>query len=840
MSTASNTNNRKITDSQTITSSKVTLTNDMLVLQLGGSEGAWTLKTTNYAGTDGYLASATGSNNQCRVISSSTSGTITFSSDAAVINLQPNSSRTLLRYNSGSSCFACYSSGQNAIYLFKEVVDDSQVKTPTFSPEGGNYTTAQSVEISTTTDGATIYYTTDGTTPTTSSSVYSSPINVSSTTTIKALATKTDMTDSDVATATYNFPLVTIDEIFAKATAAASTATECNVTFNNWVVSGVSGSNVYVTDGTKGFIIYKYEHGFSVGDVLSGTITAHVKLYNGSAEFTDITSSTTGLTVTSGTVPSPTVVNIEDLSGVNTGAPITVNRVTYDGTDANLSDGTNTITPYNEFEFDPSSSFKSGSVYNVTGIYIYNNGNPKRICPRSAEDIEEDTSAPSCSASPSSINFGTVAINGSVAAKDVTVTLSNTTYAVATLSGTNATAFEITAGAELTASGTITVRPVAATLTAAGTYSASLDIDADGVSKTLSIPITLVVEDPMAEKSFEITVTSQGISTNYSTLYSHEYTLSSINKSAKVNVDAKGVYYNTGIQMNTGKGTYIKNTVAIPGVITKIVCTWKASGKNSPTIYMSNGSVASTSSTKIGEGSNSETTQTYTVENPETAGYNYFYFDGTTVSGSCIMTSMKVYYIPAYTKTISARKMATMYLPYAVTIPSGAKAYIAEENGTDAVKLTKITEGQIPANTGVIVYADVDAATDFDFAKVTYSGTQDLSANCLKGVAVKTAYNEVAGYDATNNNYYALMAKGETEVEFQKVSSGNYAANSAYLVLPAGSSSKIDFTFDDATGIQLINDNNNDSDNIYNLKGMKVDANYKGIVIKNGKKYLNK
>lgn len=192
-----------------------------------------------------------------------------------------------------------------------------------------------------------------------------------------------------------------------------------------------------------------------------------------------------------------------------------------------------------------------------------------------------------------------------------------------------------------------------------------------------------------------------------------------------------------------------------------------------------------------------------------------------------------------FTKSISARKMATMYLPYAVSIPSGAKAYVAETDGVSAITLKKIAEGQIPANTGVIVYADVDAATNFDFAEVAYTGTQDFSANCLKGVAVKTAYNKVDDYDATNYNYYALMAKGDSEVEFRKVSSGSYAANSAYLVLPASAGVKVNFSFDDdATGIQLINDN--DDDRIYyNLKGMRVDANYKGIVIKNGKKYIN-
>ena len=83
--------------------------------------------------------------------------------------------------------------------------------TPTFSPGGGNYTSTQSVTISDTTSGATIYYTTDGSTPTTSSSVYSSPISVSSSETINAIAFVTEEAYSPMASATYtiNYPAAT-------------------------------------------------------------------------------------------------------------------------------------------------------------------------------------------------------------------------------------------------------------------------------------------------------------------------------------------------------------------------------------------------------------------------------------------------------------------------------------------------------------------------------------------------------------------------------------------------------------------------------------------------------
>jgi hypothetical protein len=75
--------------------------------------------------------------------------------------------------------------------------------TPTFSPVAGTYTTAQSVTISSTTPGAVIHYTTDGSTPTSASATYAAPVAVATTTTLKAIATATGYTASAVATAIY-------------------------------------------------------------------------------------------------------------------------------------------------------------------------------------------------------------------------------------------------------------------------------------------------------------------------------------------------------------------------------------------------------------------------------------------------------------------------------------------------------------------------------------------------------------------------------------------------------------------------------------------------------------
>ena len=74
---------------------------------------------------------------------------------------------------------------------------------PAFNPAPGTYTGTQQVSITDATPGATIYYTTDGTTPTKASMPHIGPIAISASTTLKALASATGYLDSSVATASY-------------------------------------------------------------------------------------------------------------------------------------------------------------------------------------------------------------------------------------------------------------------------------------------------------------------------------------------------------------------------------------------------------------------------------------------------------------------------------------------------------------------------------------------------------------------------------------------------------------------------------------------------------------
>jgi len=120
--------------------------------------------------------------------------------------------------------------------------------TPVFSVAAGNYTTTQTVSIADATAGATIYYTTNGTVPTTSSAVYGGPITVSATATLSAIATATNYTTSAAATATYTITPVTqavAPPVLSLPSGTYSTAQQVAI------ASTTPGATIfYTTDGT--------------------------------------------------------------------------------------------------------------------------------------------------------------------------------------------------------------------------------------------------------------------------------------------------------------------------------------------------------------------------------------------------------------------------------------------------------------------------------------------------------------------------------------------------------------------------------------------------------------
>ena len=160
------------------------------------------------------------------------------------------------------------------------------VATPTFSPAAGTYYEAQNVTISSTTTDATIYYTLDGTDPTTSSAVYTSPIAISETTTVKAMGVKAGMNNSSIASATY-----TIEDAPTPITIAEARALAANeYALVQGIVTFIDGRNVYIQDETAGIDLYLNNNtvpsGLALGDMVLGY--GKKTAYNGLIELTGI------------------------------------------------------------------------------------------------------------------------------------------------------------------------------------------------------------------------------------------------------------------------------------------------------------------------------------------------------------------------------------------------------------------------------------------------------------------------------------------------------------------------------------------------------------------------
>lgn len=169
----------------------------------------------------------------------------------------------------------------------------------------------------------------------------------------------------------------------------------------------------------------------------------------------------------------------------------------------------------------------------------------------------------------------------------------------------------------------------------------------------------------------------------------------------------------------------------------------------------------------------------------------------------------------------------------------GAYTITGHSSGATTLTATKMA-GTVMAGTGLLLHA---ATVDTENAQVIVipvaeSGTEQTN-NMLVGVTTGTTVNPT---ESTNTN---LGLKNGSFVPYS--AAGTLAAGKAYLQIPTAdmpaSGAKLTIIFDDGetTSIDLnAIDNLNTNGQMYNLAGQKVSKSYKGIVIMNGRKFINK
>ena len=120
------------------------------------------------------------------------------------------------------------------------------VATPVFSIASGAVDSGTTVTITCGTEGAKIYYTTDGTEPTAEGTEYKSAISVTAAVTLKAIAVKSGMNNSAVASVSYTIKGTVATPAFSVASGAVNSGTEVTITCST------EGAKIYyTTDGTE-------------------------------------------------------------------------------------------------------------------------------------------------------------------------------------------------------------------------------------------------------------------------------------------------------------------------------------------------------------------------------------------------------------------------------------------------------------------------------------------------------------------------------------------------------------------------------------------------------------
>lgn len=175
--------------------------------------------------------------------------------------------------------------------------------TPIFNPPAGTYTSAQAVTITDVSTGATIYYTTDNSEPTTGSHAYGAPLSISTTTTVKAFATGGSFSASPIATATYTINTSSVPNPDAPNYSIGATPLTLK--------AGASGSSTVTISGTNSYAgkvsLVCAVTGSPAGAVhlptcaIGGTVTLSASVISGTAT---VQVSTTAPVVAS-TAPAP-------------------------------------------------------------------------------------------------------------------------------------------------------------------------------------------------------------------------------------------------------------------------------------------------------------------------------------------------------------------------------------------------------------------------------------------------------------------------------------------------------------------------------------------------------
>ena len=279
-----------------------------------------------------------------------------------------------------------------------------KVSTPEILPKGGAVKEKTEITITCKTEGASIYYTVDGTAPTAESTAYTEPFSVEPTegqpVTVKAIALKEGFENSGLAEETYTYSsLITIAE--ARNGGTGKQVTVEGVVINDYT-SSISSLGCYIQDATGGIMLYDKKNlgEYKVGDVLR--VTGTTAEYNGKFELTDVSvekkSSDSAVTPESITIAD---FNTAAIAEAKEGTLVKLRNLTvtkvepdsYKNVTLTLSSGEATMkAKLDSRRADTTglAALKTGTVVNVVGIIESNGNNESHLLQlRTEADVTE-------------------------------------------------------------------------------------------------------------------------------------------------------------------------------------------------------------------------------------------------------------------------------------------------------------------------------------------------------------------------------------------------------------------------------------------------------------------
>ena len=644
-----------------------------------------------------------------------------------------------------------------------------------------NFDNSMLVEITNIAEGATAYYTTDGTDPTEESTMYTAPFEITATTTVKAIAVANSVA-SDVAEATYTKvtppaegeTVEVVDVLNRALTGITST------TYSSWSGKTVTSSAVYAGQSAGGNDAIQLRSSNSNSGIITTTSGGKVKKV---------------VVVWNSNTTDGRTLNIYGKNNAYTAA-------------TDLYDNKNQGTLLGTIVKGTSTEFVIDGEYEYIGLRSYSNA-----MYLTSISITWEASAgvtPVAPVAPRLTESQT--FKGSM---EVTITSDATVYYTTDGSEPSATnGAEYTKPFEITA--TTTVKAVA--------------VNEVGESEVAEATYTLFVVEETEGYYVKVTSEPTDWTGKYLIVYEDGTNAYVFNGKDEANGYVDATIDGAAIKANAELDAVAVTIATMEGGYSIKTANGYIYGNNNSNKLQFNTTAEQLNTIAIGIDGVDIIAGRYLRFNSASGDMRFRYYNIT--YGEPVQLYKYMTELPSYTLAVSAAGYATLYLDFNATIPEGVEAYTVTAVNNGYVTLTPV-EGAIPANTGVIIKANKG---DYIFNYVATATA--VSGNLLKGsIDDKDIQGEayVLGVVDGEIGLYKAEMNG---------TAWKNNANKAYLPVSAFSNAQnvasFSFRFEGTTAVEEVEVENAETI-IYDLAGRRIEKiTQAGIYIIGGNKVLVK